>query len=157
MATGERNDFQSGLDFISFDQSPLPTRAGSSRNSPHHLTGTGANGVNGLNGLNNTQKISSRKGKERVDPSFDSADEQLLAAKNGRRDPYANGGSGHGIKGQDSSQKGKGNEKKGKRGRDEMDGDTGPSNLKQERKAAERGAPWVDMVDWANCRDPAEM
>ncbi|KAK8845409.1 hypothetical protein IAR55_006122 [Kwoniella newhampshirensis] len=52
-------------------------------------------------------------------------------------------------------QKGKG---KGRQnGRNDDDGDTGPKNLKEERRAAERHAPWSDLVDWDRCRDPAEM
>lgn len=35
--------------------------------------------------------------------------------------------------------------------------DPGPSNLKEERKAAERGCPWVWDVDWEECHDAAEM
>jgi len=35
--------------------------------------------------------------------------------------------------------------------------DPGPSNLKEERKAAERGCPWVWDVDWDDCHDAAEM
>lgn len=47
-------------------------------------------------------------------------------------------------------------EKKGKkRAREEEE--TGPRNLKEERRAAERGCPWVHRVDWDSCRDPAEM
>ncbi|KAK4685567.1 non-canonical poly(A) RNA polymerase PAPD5/7, partial [Tremellales sp. Uapishka_1] len=30
-------------------------------------------------------------------------------------------------------------------------------NLKEERKASERKAPWADKVHWDRCRDPAEM
>jgi hypothetical protein len=53
-----------------------------------------------------------------------------------------------------SSQKNGSKGKGKKRGREE---ETGPSNLKQERMAAERGCPWVPQVDWESCRDPAEM
>jgi hypothetical protein len=48
--------------------------------------------------------------------------------------------------------------KKGKkRGRAKDDEGPGPKNLKEERKAKERSAPWCDDVDWTSCRDPAEM
>lgn len=48
--------------------------------------------------------------------------------------------------------------KKGKkRGRAYDDEGPGPKNLKEERKAKERSAPWCDDVDWSSCRDPAEM
>lgn len=33
----------------------------------------------------------------------------------------------------------------------------GPRNLKEERRARERGAPWAHDMDWDRCRDPAEM
>lgn len=50
-------------------------------------------------------------------------------------------------------EKGKGK----KRARAKDDEGPGPKNLKEERKAKERSAPWCDDVDWASCRDPAEM
>lgn len=34
---------------------------------------------------------------------------------------------------------------------------TGPQNLKEERQANSRNAPWSLDVDWDACRDPAEM
>lgn len=34
---------------------------------------------------------------------------------------------------------------------------TGPRNLKEERRAAERGAPWAEGVKWEKCHDAAEM
>nr|XP_031863646.1 uncharacterized protein CI109_000898 [Kwoniella shandongensis]KAA5530718.1 hypothetical protein CI109_000898 [Kwoniella shandongensis] len=40
----------------------------------------------------------------------------------------------------------------------QQNGDAGGfRNLKEERRAAERHAPWSDLVDWERCRDPAEM
>lgn len=47
-----------------------------------------------------------------------------------------------------------GNGKKRGRGSDDP---VGPKNLKEERRAAERLAPWTDLVDWESCHDPAEM
>ena len=44
-----------------------------------------------------------------------------------------------------------------KRGRAKDDEGPGPKNLKEERKAKERSAPWCYDVDWTSCRDPAEM
>lgn len=44
----------------------------------------------------------------------------------------------------------------GKRQKGE-DGAPGPRNLKEERKAAERAAPWADDVDWEHYHDPAAL
>jgi len=35
--------------------------------------------------------------------------------------------------------------------------DPGPSTLKEKKKAAERGCPWVHDVDWEGCHDASEM
>jgi len=35
--------------------------------------------------------------------------------------------------------------------------DPGPSTLKEKKKAAERGCPWVHDVDWERCHDASEM
>lgn len=37
------------------------------------------------------------------------------------------------------------------------DGAPGPRNLKEERRAAERAAPWADDVDWQHHDDPAAL
>lgn len=37
------------------------------------------------------------------------------------------------------------------------DGAPGPRNLKEERRAAERAAPWADDVDWKHLDDPAAL
>jgi hypothetical protein len=44
-----------------------------------------------------------------------------------------------------------------KRARGKEDDGPGPRNLKEEKKARDRSAPWCDQVDWSSCRDPAEM
>lgn len=37
------------------------------------------------------------------------------------------------------------------------DGAPGPRNLKEERRAAERAAPWAEDVDWQHLDDPAAL
>jgi len=44
-----------------------------------------------------------------------------------------------------------------KRPRSKDDEGPGPRNLKEEKKARDRSAPWCELVDWSGCRDPAEM
>lgn len=44
-----------------------------------------------------------------------------------------------------------------KRPRSKDDEGPGPRNLKEEKKARDRSAPWCQSVDWSDCRDPAEM
>ena len=131
MATG-LSSFQDGADFISFDASPLP--------SPH------ANGNAEAGPSRSAPKgTTGQKRKDRLEDDLDSSDERLSETKNGRRD-----GNGHGV------EKANG-KKKGKKAKGDTNGDTGPNNLKEERKAAERHAPWADLVDWERCQDPAEM
>ncbi|WVO14869.1 hypothetical protein L204_102508 [Cryptococcus depauperatus] len=36
-------------------------------------------------------------------------------------------------------------------------GATGPRNRKEEKRAAERHAPWTELVDFDRCRDPADL
>jgi len=80
---------------------------------------------------------------DRTHDELDSGDERLLAAQNGKRKMNGDGR--------------KKDKEGGKRAKGEAKGDTGPKNLKEERKAAERHAPWADMVDWERCHDPVEM
>jgi hypothetical protein len=44
-----------------------------------------------------------------------------------------------------------------KRPRGREDEGPGPRNLKEEKKARDRSAPWCEYVEWSDCRDPAEM
>jgi hypothetical protein len=61
-----------------------------------------------------------------------------------RSKPQENGGTPKGPKGK-------------KRSRSKDDEGPGPRNLKEEKKARDRSAPWCELVDWSGCRDPAEM
>lgn len=103
------------------------------------------------------------------------SDERLLSAKNGRRTESAEElagtakGKGKGkAKGKGklngagpSSSQGtpnvNGSGSKGNLGKRPREDETGPRNRKEEKKAAERAAPWADAVDWRSCRDAAEM
>jgi hypothetical protein len=157
--------FQTGDDFISFNTSPTPEPA-QAHAGPSKLPTTNID--NSFKSQPPTGPKSDRaKGKARE--SLDDDDASLLAKKNGRRVEgdgiaIATSAADDGKKGK----KGKGKEKEkekdrgpgtrpGKRGRDGDDEETGPRNLKEERRAAERGAPWVGLVDWGACRDPADM
>lgn len=82
------------------------------------------------------------------------ADASSAASSSSRQQPNAEAGPSRPNKSSRSNSpapKGK------KRGRAKDDEGPGPKNLKEERKAKERSAPWCDDVDWASCRDPAEM
>lgn len=157
------NDFTQGSDFISFNFSPPPSPGPSRLRSQSPSRGTSGTstprpGINDQNGdskskggkgKGNEAKKKNDKGKSKANPELDAADESLLAAKNGRREPAPRPGD---------------KPARGKRGIDSVDGDdrdgredTGPRNLKEERRANERGAPWVYDVNWESCRDPAEM
>ena len=124
----ELDAFQTGAEFISFDAPPS--------------TSASAAGPSRLPSPSTGQVKTNGKGKGRARDDLDSEDERLLAARNGR-------GKVNGVK----NGKTKHAEKRAR-----TDGeDTGPKNLKEERRAAERHAPWADAVDWERCRDPAEM
>lgn len=57
---------------------------------------------------------------------------------------------------QRKKRKSEGGQPEGKRQKGE-DGAPGPRNLKEERKAAERAAPWAEDVDWQHYDDPAAL
>lgn len=130
MAAIDQNDFQRGDDFISFGASPPPA-GGPSEAGP------------------------SRSARS-------SADQDILDSRNGRSRQDAPAAQ---VKKKDKSKKGKGKEKAsepngdvaGKKRQRGGDDPVGPRNLKEERRAAERHAPWADLVDWDACQDPAEM
>jgi non-canonical poly(A) RNA polymerase PAPD5/7 len=150
------NAFQAGHDYISFDAPSPPANTAAA--GPSRLQDATALSANG-----------SVKGKERAREGLNAEDDRLLAAKNGRRDAGASSQGNGDVRGKGQGKgkgKGKGKDKgKGKesatRGqagsKRSMEEDTGPRNLKEERKAAERHAPWADLVDWEGCHDPAEM
>jgi non-canonical poly(A) RNA polymerase PAPD5/7 len=141
MAVADQTDFQRGEDFISFGgASPPPAYSPSSTNGP------------------------AQAGPSRL--PLGSTDTTLLNAKNRRTDQGAEPAaslSGAEKKEKKRKAKGKGKETEGtppvagkKRARGPND-PVGPKNLKEERRAAERLAPWTDLVDWDSCHDPAEM
>lgn len=127
------NDFQTGTEFIAFGSSPPPTT--NAQAGPSRPTNSDSKGI----------------GKRSND--LDSDDERILATRNGRRETNGRDKKG---KGKETSKE-KEKEKGKKRARVADDNDTGPRNLKEERRAAERNVPWADMVGWEECRDPAEM
>ena len=57
---------------------------------------------------------------------------------------------------QRKKRKSEGGQPEGKRQKGE-DGAPGPRNLKEERRAAERAAPWAEDVDWLRFDDPATL
>lgn len=57
---------------------------------------------------------------------------------------------------QRKKRKSEGGQPEGKRQKGE-DGAPGPRNLKEERRAAERAAPWAEDVDWLHYDDPAAL
>ena len=127
--TTDVNAFQAGADFISFDSATtvLPNLNG-------HINAQA--GPSRLLPINNGQSGGKRKFEQRLEDQI-----QIVRGQNGNRETHGEG-------------KAKGNPKKTKF---TADGDTGPKNLKEEKKAAERHAPWSDLVDWEQCHDPAEM
>jgi non-canonical poly(A) RNA polymerase PAPD5/7 len=130
MAAIDQNDFQRGDDFISFGASPPPA-GGPSEAGPSRS-------------------------------ALSSADQDIFDTRNGQSRQDAPAAQG---KKKDKSKKGKGKEKateshgdvSGKKRPRGGDDPFGPRNLKEERRAAERHAPWTDLVDWDACQDPAEM
>lgn len=134
--TTETNAFQAGADFISFDASPP---------SPPHLNGH-SNATAGPSRISQNG-ISNPKRKYKPDDSRDEEEVNEVLRSAGKQ---VNGNG-------DRKGKGKGKGKGKKQSRRDEDCDTGPRNLKEERKAAERHVPWADMVQWDRCQDPAEM
>lgn len=125
-------DFTTGAEFISFELSPSPSPPSTSRLAPSLPP---------------------------IQPALVSSSSSKKQKGKGREEAVVNGnGNGAAANG------------KGKRKRDKEKNvsggastgthgiiHTGPKNLKEERKAKERGSPWVDDVDWEGCGDPAEM
>ncbi|WVF66435.1 hypothetical protein IAT40_001175 [Kwoniella sp. CBS 6097] len=137
----QQTDFSEGADFISFGFSPSPppeskSQAGPSRTPIHPSLPTKP-----------PTSSESRKGKRKASDAAPEPDkaEGSSADKNSKKNK--------------KQKKGKRDREKDKDKANALNGDpeTGPRNLKEERKAAERHAPWADLVDWARCRDPAEM
>lgn len=140
--TTELNAFEGGADFISFDASPPSSLYINSNVNGHVEAGPSRTKLT----RNGTTIGAKRKVQADDDDENDSEEEvgELLPLGKERK-PL----NGHGSK------KAKGKEKKLRGGG--VNGDTGPKNLKEERRAAERHAPWADMVQWDRWQDPAEM
>ena len=147
--------FQTGDDFISFDLSPPPSSAAGPssprKQSSNPKSKTQSKAANGPKGKGRDENIDSdlldiKNGKNRNDDSV---------LPKGKRDRTINNNR-NGSKGDaQADRKGKG---KVKRSREDEDADEGGyRNLKEERMAKERQAPWADRVDWGRCRDAAEM
>ncbi|WVW81695.1 hypothetical protein I302_103690 [Kwoniella bestiolae CBS 10118] len=141
MAQPPPTDFSEGADFISFGLTPPPEAGPSSSSSKHTLPPKPA-ALPPKPVENGNNSNSSRKGKRKVSDAGSTITQQTDAT------------------GKDKDKKSSKKQKKGKRDRDrekDKENETGPKNLKEERKANERHAPWGDLVDWEKCRDPSEM
>ena len=149
MSGAETRGFQDGTEFIGFTASPPPedrsAEAGPSRNhsSKQSTNPNDASRQGSAAGSNNTGGPSKGKGKGKQS-QLSAQDKAILAAKSGQRQLVDSG---------PTKKDGKGKGKK----TDSAEESTGPSNLKEERRAAERGAPWTMDVDWERTRDPSEM
>ena len=106
--------FQTGEEFITFDQSP-PTET-AALPSPFAPTGPSSKSRNRTTNDHGTPATASLK----------------------RKNTTGEASTAKGIK----------------RGRIS---DPGPSTLKEKKKAAEGGCPWVHDVDWERCHDASEM
>ncbi|WWC66924.1 uncharacterized protein I206_100831 [Kwoniella pini CBS 10737] len=134
-------DFSEGADFISFGLSP-PPEAGPSRSS----TSTLPNGIASLPPKPITPgESSTRKGKRKISDA-----ESTLTQ-------HDTNNAGKDKKSSKKQKKGKRDREKEKENKKDQTNETGPKNLKEERKANERHAPWSDLVNWEKCKDPAEM
>ena len=137
----EANAFSGGADFIFFGP-PSPSQAGPSRSRSHSRSSSAV------------PKGKKRKAADAVDAADGGGKKKGKENKKEGKHVDAQGGQ------KKKKDKGKGkarsNDANGIQSLSE-DGATGPRNLKEERRAAERGCPWVDMVDWERCGDPAEM
>lgn len=137
LSMADTSEFVTGDDFISFDfgdpaNSPGPSRSSSASPGPLDIDSLRPN----------------PKGKERAHVDGDGSSESGAASstlnKKKRKGEPA-GSAEKRVKTKKSPQP---------RPADEQ---TGPRNLKEERRARERGAPWAHDVNWRRCHDPAEM
>lgn len=158
MSDPGHSGFQTGDDFISFDRSPSPP-------TPTRSNGVNTPSVAGPSTSRNRSNDTLQNGKGKYrDPSVDDDSRAARPIPTGPKiqkniidDTASSGRNGNGNgkgKSKDENRKGK-----SKRSRDDDDLDDGIEyrNLKEERMARERQAPWADLVDWKRCRDPAEM
>lgn len=130
----DTSGFVTGDDFISFD---VPSAGPSRSGTPPSPAGSDVSSGNVLDGLTRSPPPGWKgKGNAR-----------------GRDDDE---GPGADPKGKGKKRKSNGMEPETKRPRNDIVA-TGPRNLKEERKAAERAAPWADDVRWESCVDSSEM
>jgi len=176
--------FQSGQDFISFDsfspppissnaeagpsrQRDLPTPAKADAALPRkptaqepELTDVDRDILakkNGLNGNTETPVVVGKRKKMGVDERARAVRDRRLARRKAKKAAAAallNEG--------DAPKKAKkapkaAPEPPAKKAKVSLPDGVGPKNLKEQRKAAERQAPWASLVEWDRCRDPAEM
>ncbi|WWC85720.1 uncharacterized protein L201_000586 [Kwoniella dendrophila CBS 6074] len=149
----QSTDFSEGADFISFGFSPPPPPPPPETSIP--LTNENEAGPSRRNTLHSSlpskpkleTESSTRKGKRKA------SDVESVTSKQESKD-------------RDKDKKESKKQKKGKRDRDrdkekekekDKENSTGPKNLKEERKANERHAPWSELVNWEKCKDPSEM
>ncbi|ORX33588.1 hypothetical protein BD324DRAFT_584918 [Kockovaella imperatae] len=127
-------NFTSNADYIAFD-SPSPSLAGpsrpASRSSSPRLT---------------SADPKSKKRKAGAEDTSSSTPSSKQKDKRGKKKDNS-----------ESAKKDKGKGKANDSNGVSREPPTGPRNLKEERRAAERGCPWVTLVDWENCNDPAEI
>lgn len=143
---GDTSAFVTGDDFIGFD---LPSAGPSRSPSPDLPSLIPPRDTTG----------STAKGKGRADAVVSaSASAAASAAPSPAADSSSDSPKNREERRADLKRKGKGIQPPPKRTKVEVAGDrVGPRNLKEERRAAERAAPWADDVDWDQCTNPAEM
>jgi non-canonical poly(A) RNA polymerase PAPD5/7 len=142
----DTSGFVTGDDFIGFD---IPS-AGPSRAGTQSLTGSPATSLLSLDDDNNNNLLDALtrspprgwKGKGRDDSDLNTPPVST---------PPSEPAPPKGMK-----RKSNGLEPENKRPKNDPHS-TGPRNLKEERKAAERAAPWADDVEWDRCVDSSEM
>ncbi|WVR03351.1 hypothetical protein IAU60_000342 [Kwoniella sp. DSM 27419] len=139
-------DFSEGADFISFGFSPSPPpEAGPSRIAHPSLPDKPDSAVkNDEVDRKGKRKASEAETVEAVNGA-EGKDAKTKKQKKGKRDRE-----------RDKEEKSREKDKTRSKSNGE-EPDTGPKNLKEERRAAERHAPWAELVEWEKCRDPAEM
>jgi len=140
----DTSGFVTGDDFIGFDfNSPSagPSRSGTPASPASSVVSTG----NVLGGLTRSPPPG-WKGKGKAPAQGGSGRDE----SDGPSD-FSSSGKAKGKK-----RKSSGLEPETKRSKNDPQA-TGPRNLKEERKAAERAAPWADDVRWERCIDSSEM
>ncbi|ODN75926.1 hypothetical protein L202_05911 [Cryptococcus amylolentus CBS 6039] len=135
------NALKPGEQYISFKRSPspLPPHAESSSAAKRKASDTPIPGEKAKKKKAKNNKSKSKKGPKQAEPEKSKKDQKELANKQKknkeakeRRQAAAKGKAGVGI-------------------------ERGPRNKKEEQKAAERHAPWTELVDVDRCQDPTDL